>query len=61
MQYDSSIKIDTNINLNSIPSYEINTESIKKLREMTAKMEKALATSISIESIKESMELLNTV
>lgn len=61
MQYDSSIGMDTNVNLNSIPSYEINTESIEKLREMTAKMEKALAASINIESIKESMELLNTV
>lgn len=34
MQYDGSIRIDTNINPNSIPSYEINTESIKKSMEM---------------------------
>ena len=43
MQYDGSIRIDTNINPNSIPSYEINRESIERLREMTSKNEKTLA------------------
>lgn len=61
MQYDGSIRIDTNINPNSIPSYEINRESIERLREMTSKIEKTLATLINTESIKKSMEMLNTV
>lgn len=61
MQYDGSIRIDTNIYPNSIPNYEINTESIKRLREMTAKIEKTLTASINTESIKKSIEMLNAV
>lgn len=61
MQYDGSIRIDTNINPNSIQSYEINAESIKRLREITSKVEKTLAASINTESFKKSMEMLNAV
>lgn len=55
MEYDGSIRV----NLNNIPSYEINTESIKRLKEITAKMEKTISVAFNNESMKRSMEMLN--
>ncbi len=55
MEYDGSIRV----NLNNIPSYEINADSIKRIREISDKMEKAISAVFS-ENTKRSMERLNS-
>lgn len=59
MEYDASIRI--NADLDKIGNYEINTESIKRLKQTTARMEKILADSFNIQATRQSIEMLNMV
>lgn len=61
MEYDASIRINTNINSNNIPNYEINQESIKRLTETVARMGKIIDDYYNPQSLKQSVETLRMV
>lgn len=57
--YDASIRINTDINFDKISNYEINIESINRLKETIAKLEKTIAASFNIQTTMQSFEVLN--
>ncbi len=59
MEYDASIRIKAD--LDKIGNYEINTESIKRLKETFAEIEKVIASSFNVQATKQSVEILNRV
>lgn len=61
MQYDGSIRINTNINPKDISNHEINQESIKRLKESLAGIEKIMADYYNPQRLKQSFEALNRV
>jgi len=58
MEYAGSIRINTNINPNNIPNYEINQESIKRLAETVARMGEIIDDYYNPKRLKQSMETL---
>ncbi len=61
MEYDGSIRINTNINRNNIPNYEINQESIKRLTETIARTGKIIDDYYNPQRLKQSVETLRMV
>lgn len=61
MEYDGSIRINTNINPKDISNHEINQESIKRLRESLAGIEKIMNDYYNPQRLKQSFEALNMV
>ena len=57
--YDASIRINTNISPDKIYNYQLNTESIERLRKSIERMERILTDSFNIQTTKQSFELLN--
>lgn len=57
--YDASIRMNTDISLDKISNYEINTESINRLKETIAKLEKTIAASFNIQTTMQSFEALS--
>lgn len=57
--YDASIRINTSISLDKICSYEINTESIKRLQESISRMEKILTESFDFQTINQTFEMFS--
>ncbi len=57
--YDASIRINTNISPDKIYNYQLNTESIERLRKSIERMERILTDSFNIQTTKQSVELLN--
>ena len=56
---DGSMRINTNINPEKICKYEINSESLERLRENIKKLERVMAESFNIQTTKLSVEMLN--
>ena len=61
MKYDASIRINTNINPKDISNNEINQESINRLRESLARIEKIMNDCYNPQRLKQSMETLNII
>lgn len=60
-EYDASIRIKTNISPDKVNSYEINTESLERLKENIERMSRILADSFDIQTTMQSFEVLNRV
>lgn len=59
--YDAAIRINTNINLDKMDKYKINTESLERVRKNIEKIQQVLTDSFNIQTSKQSFEMFNMI